>query len=222
MISNELILLIHSAVVVALVFIALRLGKTALTCFVALFGVLANLFILKQVTLFGLHVTCTDVFMIGQLFALNVLQEYYDSQTAKKAISISVFASVSTVILGLLHLMYAQNEFDTTHSLYNAILTPIPRIMLASIAVDFVAAHVERFVYSKLSDSFNKRFFGLRNALTMGLSQIFDTVVFSYAGLYGIVQSVPHIIVASLIVKGALIVGISLLGAGTNAALTKN
>jgi uncharacterized integral membrane protein (TIGR00697 family) len=160
--------------------------------------------------------------MIGQLFALNVLQEYYDSQTAKKAISISVFASVSTVILGLLHLMYAQNEFDTTHSLYNAILTPIPRIMLASIAVDFVAAHVERFVYSKLSDSFNKRFFGLRNALTMGLSQIFDTVVFSYAGLYGIVQSVPHIIVASLIVKGALIVGISLLGAGTNAALTKN
>jgi uncharacterized integral membrane protein (TIGR00697 family) len=221
MISNELILLIHSAVVVALVFIALRLGKTALTCFVALFGVLANLFILKQVTLFGLHVTCTDVFMIGQLFALNVLQEYYDSQTAKKAISISVFASVSTVILGLLHLMYAQNEFDTTHSLYNTILTPIPRIMLASIAVDFVAAHVERFVYSKLSDSFNKRFFGLRNALTMGLSQIFDTVVFSYAGLYGIVQSVPHIIVASLIVKGALIVGISLLGAGTNAALTK-
>jgi len=221
MIPNELILLIHSALVVALVFMALRIGKTALTCFVALFGVLANLLILKQVDLFGLHVTCTDVFMIGQLFALNVLQEYYDAQAAKDAISISVFASVSTVALGLIHLMYAQNEFDSTHGFYVAILTPIPRIMLASIAVDFVTAHLERFVYAKLSVSFNKRFFGLRNALTMGFSQVFDTVVFSYAGLYGIVQSVPHIIIASLIVKGVLITGISLLGSATHAALTK-
>lgn len=221
MISNELILFAHTAVIVALIFVALKQGKTALTCFVSLCGVLANLLILKQVDLFGLHVTCTDVFMIGQLFALNVLQEYYDANAAKKAISISVFASISTVILGLFHLAYTSNSFDTTHGFYAIILAPIPRIMIASISIDFLAAHIERFVYDKLSIFFNKRFFGLRNILTMASSQLFDTIAFSYAGLYGLVESVPHIIVASLIVKAILITGISLLGAGTNAALTK-
>lgn len=221
MISNELLLFIHTATIVALVFIALKLGKNALTCLVALCGVLANLLILKQIDLFGLHVTCTDVFMIGQLFALNVLQEYYDAETAKKAISISVFASIGTVMLGMLHLAYSPNAFDTTHSLYTILLQPIPRIIIASISIDFFAAHVERFVYNKLSIFFNKRFFGLRNIITMICSQVFDTIAFSYAGLYGIVESVPHIIIASLIVKGVLIVGMSVLGAGTNAALTK-
>lgn len=221
MIPNELILLVHTAVVVALIFVALKLGKTALTCFVALFGVLANLLVLKQTDLFGLHVTCTDVFMIGQLFALNLLQEYYDATAAKRAITLSVFATGSTVVLGMLHLAYTANAFDTTHSFYALILAPIPRIMAASLSVDFLAAHIERFVYNKLSILFNKRFFALRNIITMACSQLFDTIAFSYAGLYGLVESMPHIIIASLAVKGILIVGISLLGAGTTNFLSK-
>jgi queuosine precursor transporter len=221
MLSNELVLLLHASAIVGLVFLALKLGKSALICFIALCGILANLLVLKQVDLFGLHVTCTDVFMIGQLIGLNVLQEYYNAEDARDAISVTFFAALSSVVLGFLHLAYIPNAFDTTHNFYATIFMPVPRILLASILIDFLSAHIERIVYTKLSILFEKRFFGLRNIITMSISQTFDTVAFSYLGLYGLIESVPHIIISSLIIKGLLIVGMSLLSSGTRAALSK-
>ena len=43
--------------------------------------------------------------------------------------------------------------------------------------------------------------FSLRAAISLVLSQFLDTVLFSFAGLYGIVASVMDIILISLLVK---------------------
>ena len=211
MLSNELLLSIHALIAVGLVFVAFRIGKSALISYISICGVLANFFIFKQVNLFSLHVTATDVFMIAQLVALNLLQELYGAEEARQAINISFFASICTTIFGLIQVAYVPNSFDTTHLLYATILLPIPRIIAASLGTDFVAAHIERWVFAALSKHLNKRFFALRNIVTMAISQLFDTVVFSIAGLYGIVASVPHIIITSLSIKAVLIVGMSLL-----------
>ena len=221
MISNEILLFLHASTIVGLVFFAFRYGKETLISFIALCGILANLLILKQIDLFSLHVTCTDVFMIGQLLGLNLLQEIYGAETARKAISISFFTSLCTVLLGYFHLAYTPNTFDATHSFYTLLFSPLPRIMIASIGTDFMAAHLERFVYGRLSHLFQKRFFGLRNILTMVISQSFDTVVFSYLGLYGIIASVPHIIATSLVIKLILIICMSLLSATAYATFSK-
>lgn len=211
MFFNEFLLCIHALVAVLLVFFAFRLGKSALVSYLSVCGVLANLFIFKQIDLFGLHVTATDVFMIAQLVALNLLQEIHGAEEARKAINVSFFAALCTSLFGLFHIAYQPNAFDTTHLLYSSLLTPIPRIIFASLGIDYVAAHIERMVFSFLSLRFNKRFFAARNIVTMAISQLFDTVVFSFAGLYGLVASVPHIIVTSLGIKIVLIVGMSLL-----------
>lgn len=208
---NELLLSIHALIAVGLVFFAFKIGKSALISYISICGVLANFFIFKQIDLAQLHVTTTDVFMIAQLVALNLLQEIHGAECARKAINISFFASICTTIFGLFQVAYIPNIFDTTHLLYATILLPAPRIIAASLCTDYVAAHIERFVFAVLSQRLHKRFFALRNILTMAISQLFDTVVFSIAGLYGIVASVPHIIITSLSIKGFLIVGMSLL-----------
>ena len=41
---------------------------------------------LKQITLFGLNATASDIFAIGSLLGLNLLREIYGITEAKKAI----------------------------------------------------------------------------------------------------------------------------------------
>ena len=66
----------------------LSLGKEALVAFICLQGLLSNLFVTKQIMLFGLDVTSSDIFAVGTILSLNLLQEYYGPQIVKKAISL--------------------------------------------------------------------------------------------------------------------------------------
>ena len=63
--QNELLFFGSAVLIVALDFVALFLGKEYLLAAIVTQGLLANMFIIKQVQLFGLVVTCTDVFIVG-------------------------------------------------------------------------------------------------------------------------------------------------------------
>ena len=90
---NECIFLLHVALVIGFALGALRLGKEALTAWVALQAVLANLFVIKQMTFLGFTVTCSDVFAIGSIAGLNLVQEFFGKESARKARRSSVFAA---------------------------------------------------------------------------------------------------------------------------------
>ena len=74
---NELFFLLHIITIVAFALGALYIGKNALIVLVAMQSVLANLFVIKQMTFLGFNVTCADVFAVGTILTLNLLQEYY-------------------------------------------------------------------------------------------------------------------------------------------------
>ena len=83
---NELIFFAHVIIISLFTIFSLKISKEALVAFIALYCVLANLLVLKQITLFGLHPTASDAFSVGAILGLNLLQEYYGKITAKKAI----------------------------------------------------------------------------------------------------------------------------------------
>ncbi len=197
---NEVLFLLHTFFVVAFVLIALRLGKSALLIAIALQAVLANLFVMKQISLFGFAVTCSDVFAIGAILSLNLLQEYFGKESARQAASISLFALLFFVLMSQIHLLYTPTELDTAHIAFFTILSASPRLIFASIATFYVV------------QQFDIRFFGwlkgklpLRVAISLLMSQLFDTVLFSFLGLYGLVESVFDIIVVSFLIKCAII-----------------
>ncbi|MBF8263395.1 MAG: conserved putative rane protein [Parachlamydiales bacterium] len=200
---NEVLFFAH--ILAALIFlgVAVRLGSMALAAFIALSGVLANLFVVKQMNLFGLQVTCSDVYAIGGILGLNLLQELYGKEAANRAIRSSIFVLLLFVLMSQIHLLYSPGEFDGTHAAFSIILGQSPRIVAASVGVYYLVQKLDVLFFT-----FLKRWIenlGTRLMLSLFISQALDTVLFSFFGLYGLVASLFDVIVVSLIVKYAII-----------------
>lgn len=198
---NESIFLLQAAVIGIFALTAFRLGKEALTAWVAIQALIANLFVLKQIHLFGLEVTASDAFAIGSLLGLNLLQEKFGREEANQAVKICFFFMFFFAIVSQLHLLYEPSTFDTTHSAFSTLLTLTPRLLLASMTVFFIVQKVDILFFGYLKTRFPHLTFAWRAAASLVLSQFLDTVLFSFAGLYGVVASMIDIIAMSFAIK---------------------
>lgn len=205
--TNELLFIIHITLVSIFLLGALRYGKEALTALITLYCVLANSFILKQIALCGLNATCTDAFMVGAVLGLNLLQEYYGKLAARTAIAISFGGSVIFAILSLLHICYQPSSADLHHTFYAALLTPVPRIVVASLFVYLVVQIADYYIFGALKKLIGSRFLVARMWLTVGITQFLDTVLFSFIGLYGIIDNLGHLILVSYTIKMLVLIG---------------
>lgn len=196
---NELLFFIQIAAMFLFAYKALRLGSGALIAFVSIQAILANFFVLKQMHFFGFEVTCSDAFAVGGVLGLNLLREYFGQKEAKKAIWISFFFMLFFVVFSKLHLLFTPSVHDTTQLAYLQLLSPAPRILLASLAVFFIVQQFDMRLFNMLSRSTIP--FYLRNGISLTLSQLLDTLLFSFLGLYGLVANITHIILISFLIK---------------------
>lgn len=206
---NETLFLIHMALAFLFTLGALKLGKGALTTWICLQALFANLFVLKQIQLFGFQVTCSDVFAVGGILGLNLLQEYYGREASKKATQACFFFMLFFVILSKIHLLYIPSLEDTAHDAYNQLLAPAPRLLIASLLVFFIVQKIDLQLFSKLKSKMGNSSFGLRNIISLLSSQLLDTILFTFIGLYGIVSSLSDVIFMSFLIKVAVILCLS-------------
>ncbi len=197
---NEQIFLTHICFIAIAALGALRLGKEALISFICLMCILANIFVSKQIILFGLHVTATDSLSVGASLGLNLLQENFGRTITKKAIWLSFGAGMVCTALSQLHILYTPSIFDITHEHYHAIFGIIPRIMIASFTTYIIVQHIEAALYSFLQQRIPHLLL-VRNFCSIATCQLVDTILFSFLGLYGLVEHIGHIIVLSYVIK---------------------
>lgn len=202
---NHIILFLHVTTICVLTLAALRFGKEMMIAWLSLLVVAMNLFLLKQVTLFGLHVTSSDALGVGYLLGLNLIQEFFGKKEALKSVWISLFIACGFLLLSSIHLAYLPNNYDTTHVHFQSLLQPMPRIICASLFSFLVIQFIDLSFFGFLKVHFQGRFLTMRTTIALLLSQTIDTFLFSYLGLYGLVASVPHIICLSLAIKGIVI-----------------
>lgn len=202
---NESLFIIHAILVMLCGFLALRLGKGVLIAWVSLQAILANLFVIKQMCFFGFHVTCSDVFVIGSALGLNLLREFYGQKAAKEALTSCLFAMVFFVLMAQIHLFYLPSSFDTAHPSFENILSPSPRLLIASLAVFMIVQKVELHFFSFLKEKFTNVSLAWRNVLSVSTTQFLDTVLFSIFGLLGIAHNLLDIIVVSFLIKLAAV-----------------
>jgi uncharacterized integral membrane protein (TIGR00697 family) len=200
-IHNEILFLLHIITVAGFTLGSLVMGKEALTATICLFSILANLFVTKQITLFGFSVVSTDVFMIGSILGLNMLQEFFGRALAQKTILINFVVTLFYLMMSLIHIWYVPNEFDTMHQHFHIILTPMLRIIIASVLVYLLVQIIDAQLYGFLKNRLHGRFLLIRNLLSLSVTQLIDTILFSFAALYGNVHSVWHIIFVSYTIK---------------------
>lgn len=198
---NELLFFFHTGLVVAFSLAALRFGRLGLVALIALQAVLANLFVVKQVVLFGFNVTCSDVFAVGGLLCLNLLQEYYGRAEAQKAVRISFLSMLFFTAMAQIHLFYSPSSFDATQGAFATIFDSTPRIFCASIASYFIVQQIDVRLFGWMKNRLEGKKLPLRFAVSLLASQAIDTALFSFLGLYGIAASMFDMIAVSLAVK---------------------
>lgn len=201
MLLNSLFLFFHTVAVSCLTLTALRIGREAIVAWLSLLAVSLNFFVLKQITLFGMHVTASDALAIGYLLGLNLTQEFFGAKLARKTVGISFFISLSFLILSQIHLFYQPNSFDVSQQHYKALLTPFPRILFASLISFLIVQIFDLTFFAYLRKKTEGKYLGRRAGISLVVSQALDTFTFSFIGLYGLIPNLSDIIIFSLCIK---------------------
>ena len=104
-------------------------------------------------------------------------------------------------ILSQLHILYVPSSFDTYHSTYSALFRTTPRLIFASLTVGFLSQKINIRLQRWTQQYFSQSKSTLILFLPIALSQLFDTIAFSFLGLYGQVHSLVDIIFMSYLIK---------------------
>ena len=199
--NNELLFALHIGIVSLFSLGALKLGKEALIAFICLCCVLANLFVAKQILLCTFNATSSDSFTIGSVLGLNLLQEYFGKEIAKKALWINFFVLIFYTLMTQIHLVYIPSSCDSMQPHFSALLSNMNRIAIASLGVYFLVQYLDYRIYGFLKKKFGNRYLVPRNYVSVMVCQLIDTVLFGFLGLYGIIDNIGEVIVVSYIIK---------------------
>ena len=202
---NEALFFSHILISLTIVLIGLKWGKAALRNIIVLNALFANIFVMKQVELFSLTVTTGDVYAVGCMLGLNLLQEFYGKPEAGKTIKILFFALSFFVITSQLHLAYIPSGVDIAHSSYSLIFSHAPRILASSMICFYFISRMDVLWFGVLKKYFDGRYLGLRIFISLLFSQLLDTILFSYAAFYGVLESIRDVILVAFIIKVAII-----------------
>lgn len=204
---NEWIFLLQIGAIAASVMGARKLGKEALVTLAALLAVFANLFVLKQIHLFGWTVTCSDAYVIGHLMCLNLLQQTEGKKSAQKAMTLSFSAMLLFTLLSQIHLAFYPSKIDQTQGHYLAILGVTPRLLAASLITFYCIQRLDLFLFGRMLKLFPMLSWRLKSAMSLVISQGVDTLFFTLLGLYGVVEDWVAIFWMSFAIK-CIVIGI--------------
>jgi hypothetical protein len=202
---NEVIFGLQVGAVAAAVMGARRLGREAVMVLAALLAIFANLFVLKQVELFGWTVTCSDAYVIGHLMCLNLLQQLYGKESAQRAVVLSFSAMVVFALMSQVHLLFRPSAYDAMQGHYGALLGVAPRLLAASLATFYCVQQLDLFLFGKVARWMPRMSWRVRSSVSLVISQGVDTLLFTLLGLYGVVEDWVSIFWMSCAVKCATI-----------------
>ncbi len=203
---NEALFFLEIGALVFFTLLAMWHSKEALVSWIVLQGVFANLFVLKEIPFFGLSVTPTDPFAVSALFSLNLLQEKWGKGGTKGILQIQTVAFLFVVVISYFQLAFNPTATDSAHTAYSAILSYMPRILVASLVTLLVVQRIDLALYGWLRE---KLPFFWRNLISLIISQVIDTVLFTFLGLFGLLSSPFDLILLSLIIKGIVVLTVA-------------
>lgn len=181
---NELIFLIYVFVISFFVILFARISKEALIAFISVQVILINLYVSKEIVLFGLTATASDSLSVGIALGFNLLQEFHGQPIAQKTVFTSFLCAIFYVITSYLHLAYISPNLEVSQA-FDLLLAPMPRIIIASLVVYVITQYLENKLFGYLSEKFKHKHFLIRNYSSIAITQLLDTVLFSFLGLYG-------------------------------------
>lgn len=201
---DELIWTLETLFLAGTALLMARGGQVALGSWVALQGILANIFALKEISLFGFCASAGDPLAVGALFSLSLFNARFGRKESLRLCLISLGLLLLFAAASRLHLLYTPHPSDLYHQAYAALLTPAPRLLLASIAA-FAAGQAIDLLFMGLLGRALPLPARIIGATLLGTA--LDTAVFSLVGLRGIL---PHLAELSIVAYLGKLLGVAL------------
>ena len=183
---NELIFFIKLILVISFTLFAFRMGKHWLMALVPVYIVLANIFVTKQILLFGLAATGGNVVYGCTFLATDLLSEHFSRKDARQAVYLGFFAALVFVVLSQLIIAFTPSEEDFVHGGMATLFSLTPRIVAGSMAAYLISQFHDIWAYHFWRKKTSGRHLWLRNNFSTWASQLIDSSVFVVAAFWGI------------------------------------
>lgn len=189
---NELLIVISVVFIFGTTLLAYKyFGRSGLYCMTAVSTILANVEALILVKAFGMEQTLGNVLFAATFLITDILSECEGKRAANKAVLIGVVSSVFFLGLSQSWLLYEQSAGSTVDGAIRDIFSNTPRMILSSLAVYVVSQLFDVWLYhkwwalteKKFGDK--RKFLWLRNNGSTLISQILNTLLFTFCAFYG-------------------------------------
>ena len=169
--------------------------------YIAVSIVLMNIFVMKQVNVFGLEATLGNIMYASLFFATDLLSEHYGHKKAQKAVRLGFFAAIFAGLMVQFSVHYAPSEFDFAQESFFTLFTLTPRIVVASLFTYLVSTNLDIWIYHLIKHRTGEKMLWLRNNVSTVISQLVDSFLFTYLAFYGHFQVLHEVALFTFIIK---------------------
>lgn len=191
--TNEL-LLIGSLILIysGLLAFYYYFGKTGLYAWTVIATITANIEVLILVDAFGMEMTLGNILFASTFLVTDIMSEIFGKKEADKAVTLGIVTSFAFIIISQSWLLYVPAQNDWAFSSIRTIFENTPRVMLASFLVYAICQRFDVWLYHKwwrlTTEKFGdkKRFLWLRNNGSTMISQLLNTVLYTFGAFGGL------------------------------------
>ncbi len=188
--TNELLWLALMVVTFVGIILAYRFfGKVGLYIWMAMAIIIANIQVMKTISIFGLVTALGNIIYGTTFLATDILNENYGKKEAKKAVWVGFFILITTTIVMQICLKFIPDASDSLSPALQQIFGLLPRITVASLTAYLISQLHDVWAFDFWKKLFKNKLLWLRNNLSTMTSQLIDNIIFTFiafVGLFGL------------------------------------
>lgn len=155
----------------------------------------ANIEALMVIQAFGMEMTLGNILFASTFLVTDIASETYGKKTAQKTVILGIATSIIFILISQSWMLYQPSETDWVTPSIRKIFSTTPRMMLASLSVYAFVQMFDVWLYhlwwdftlKKFGDK--KSFLWLRNNGSTLLSQLLNSVLFTWAAFWNIYET---------------------------------
>lgn len=209
MMQNEILLILSLIITYSAVLLLFALFKEqGLYLWTVIATIAANIEVLIVVNAFGMEMTLGNILFASTFLVTDIMSELHSKKAAQTAVWLGIATSVCFVLISQSWMLYIPGENDFATPAIRTVFSNTPRLMIVGIVVYAIVQLFDVWAYHKwwefTSHRFQDRrkFLWLRNNGSTLVSQLLNTILFTWGAFLGVhnTQTLISIAISSYII----------------------
>ena len=159
--------------------------KEGLYVWLSIATILANITVCKMIDVFNFTTSLGNVLFASTFLATDIMSEKYGKKDAQKGVYISIFSSITFIIITQLTLLFIPSSEDVVNEAMKTLFSISIRTMSASMIMFFISNMADIHIYNKLKEKYPTKLW-LRNNLSTILCNCLENYFFNTLAFIGV------------------------------------